>query len=91
MNVDYNDKTRIQELNLGKCPFFEPGMDELLSKHLNITKLLTFSSSLADSIKDADLDLSISKGPVSINTFLHFLSERYCARLSVSIRSLGMV
>ena len=34
-----NDKTRIQELNLGKCPFFEPGMDELLSKHLNITKL----------------------------------------------------
>ena len=50
-----NDKTRIQELNLGKCPFFEPGMDELLSKHLNITKLLTFSSSLADSIKDADI------------------------------------
>ena len=39
------DKSKVKNLNLGKCPFYEPGMDDLLSKHLNNTKLLTFSSS----------------------------------------------
>ena len=27
------DKNRLQILKDGKCPFFEPGMDELLTKH----------------------------------------------------------
>ena len=49
------DAKRIQKLKLGKCPFYEPGMDNLLSKHLNETKLLSFSLSLSESIKDADL------------------------------------
>ena len=40
------DETRINSLKLGKCPFYEPGMDELLTKHLSNTKLLKFSSSL---------------------------------------------
>ena len=49
------DKDRIESLNSGKCPFFEPGMDDLLYKHLRISKLLSFSSSLSDSMKDADI------------------------------------
>ena len=49
------DTKRIQKLKLGKCPFYEPGMDNLLSKHLNETKLLSFSLSLSESLKDADL------------------------------------
>ena len=49
------DKDRIESLNYGKCPFFEPGMDDLLYKHLRISKLLSFSSSLSDSMKDADI------------------------------------
>ena len=49
------DTKRIQKLKLGKCPFYEPGMDNLLSKHLNETKLLSFSLSLSETIKDADL------------------------------------
>ncbi len=49
------DDDRIDTLKSGKCPFFEPGMDELLSKHLNITKLLSFSSSLKKSMVDADI------------------------------------
>ncbi len=49
------DKARIQKLNSGKCPFYEPGMDELLYKHLNITKLLKFSSSLSESMQDTEL------------------------------------
>ncbi len=49
------DKSRIESLKSGKCPFYEPGMDNLLSKHLNVTKLLSFSLFLNDAIKDADL------------------------------------
>ncbi len=49
------DTKKIQKLKLGKCPFYEPGMDNLLSKHLNETKLLSFSLSLSETIKDADL------------------------------------
>ncbi len=49
------DETRINSLKLGKCPFYEPGMDELLTKHLSNTKLLKFSSSLEKSIYNADI------------------------------------
>ncbi len=49
------DEKRIDSLKSGKCPFYEPGMDNLLSKHLNNSKLLTFSSSLSNSIIDADV------------------------------------
>ena len=49
------DKIRISKLNSGKCPFYEPGMDDLLLKHLKTTKLLSFSSSLSESMQDADI------------------------------------
>ena len=50
-----NEKSKIEKLNTGKCPFFEPGMDDLLFKHLKKTKLLTFSDSLNDSMISADI------------------------------------
>ena len=46
---------RVDELNRSKCPFYEPGIEDLLDKHLNKTKLLTFSNSLSESVKDADI------------------------------------
>ena len=49
------DKSRINELNNSKCPFYEPGVDTLLDKHLNKTKLLSFSDSLSKSIKNVDI------------------------------------
>jgi len=49
------DENRINELNNSKCPFYEPGVEDLLDKHLNKTKLLSFSSSLSQSVKDADI------------------------------------
>ncbi len=49
------DNSRIEKLKQGECPFYEPGMNELLIKHLNNTKLLTFSNSLSSSIKNADI------------------------------------
>ncbi len=49
------DNNRINELNKSHCPFYEPGIENLLEKHLNKTKLLSFSSSLSESVKDADI------------------------------------
>ncbi len=49
------DESRVNELQKTKCPFFEPGMDELLSKHCNNTKLLTFTTSLSEAMQNADI------------------------------------
>ena len=49
------DTSRIESLKSGNCPFYEPGMDNLLSKHLKNTQLLSFSTSLSEAIHDADL------------------------------------
>ena len=48
------DENRVNELNNSNCPFFEPGIENLLDKHLHKTKLLSFSNSLSQSIKNAD-------------------------------------
>ncbi len=52
--IDKDDR-RIKELNNSQCPFFEPGVEALLDKHLNKTKLLSFSNTLSKSLKDADI------------------------------------
>ncbi|MDC0191805.1 UDP-glucose/GDP-mannose dehydrogenase family protein [Alphaproteobacteria bacterium] len=49
------DESRISELKKGKCPFFEPGMEELLSKHRDQTKLLSFTTSLSEAMENADI------------------------------------
>ena len=49
------DQDRINQLNSGVCPFYEPGMEDLLKKHLKNTKLLSFSTSLSESIHKADI------------------------------------
>ncbi len=49
------DKKRIAALKNGNCPFFEPGVKDLLIKHLKKTKLISFSNSIADSMKNADI------------------------------------
>ena len=49
------DENRVGQLNNSKCPFHEPGIEDLLEKHLNKTKLLTFSNSLSKSVKDSDI------------------------------------
>ena len=49
------DLDRINQLNDCICPFYEPGVEELLNKHLNKTKLLSFSNSLPQSVHNADI------------------------------------
>ena len=49
------DINRIDSLNDGHCPFYEPELENLLKKHLGKTKLLSLSSSLKDSMLDADI------------------------------------
>ena len=52
--VDNNIK-RLEILKSGKCPFFEPGMDELLDKHINKTKLITFESTIKNNLDNTDI------------------------------------
>ena len=49
------DSERLEKLKSGKCPFYEPGMDELLDKHINKTKLISFDSSLENNLKNSDI------------------------------------
>ncbi len=46
---------RIDELKKGLCPFYEPGIENLLTKHLNETKLMSLTSSLSKAMIDADI------------------------------------
>ena len=50
-----NDEDRIKKLKSGECPFYEPGLEDLLTKHFHKTKLVSLSTSLKDSMKDADI------------------------------------
>ena len=47
------DENKIASLQKGVCPIFEAGLPELLTKHLK-SKNLSFSTSIQDSIKDAE-------------------------------------
>ncbi len=49
------DKNRLNILNKSKAPFFEPGLEDLLFKHLNTTKLLRLSNDLETSLINADV------------------------------------
>ena len=52
--VDKNND-RINKLNNAECPFYEPGLENLLLKHLTVTKLLSFTNSLSEVVADADI------------------------------------
>ena len=52
--VDRNT-SRIDSLKKGKCPFYEPGLTDLLKKHLKETKLLSLSTSLSEAMVGADI------------------------------------
>ena len=49
------DKKRIDGLKNGQCPFYEPGLENLLHKHLHETKLLSLNSSLSEAMLNADI------------------------------------
>jgi len=49
------DKSRIEKIEKGNCPFFEPGMDDLLIKHSQKTKLLSFTTLLSEAMQNANI------------------------------------
>ena len=49
------DNEKLLKLKEGKSPFFEPGIEELLLKHINSTKRFSLSNSLSVSLKDANV------------------------------------
>ena len=52
--VDTDDK-RIDSLQKGECPFYAPGLQNLLDKHLKKTKLFSLNKSLSEAMIDADI------------------------------------
>jgi len=49
------DKDKLDKLKKGKSSFFEPGLEELLLKHINSTKRFSLSNNLSESLKDANV------------------------------------
>ena len=49
------DIKRLEMLKSGKCPFFEPGMDDLLDKHINKTKLISFETNIKNNLDNTDI------------------------------------
>jgi len=49
------DQNRIEKIKKGICPFFEPGIDDLLIKHTQKTKLLSFTTSLTEAMQNANI------------------------------------
>ena len=49
------DQNRIENIKKGICPFFEPGMADLLIKHSQKTKLLSFTTSLTEAMQNANI------------------------------------
>lgn len=48
------DKNKLAMLKSGECPFYEPGVAELLKVHGN-TELLSFSDSISESVKKSEI------------------------------------
>lgn len=49
-----NDPARLAELNAGKSPIYEPGLDDLMQRNMRSGRLV-FTSQLAGAVKDADV------------------------------------
>ncbi|MBN1756562.1 UDP-glucose/GDP-mannose dehydrogenase family protein [bacterium] len=49
-----NDKRKIEQLKRGIVPFYEPGIDELLSKNLK-SGTLSFTENLVNAVQDSDI------------------------------------
>src|SRR3989344_7268526 len=49
-----NDPRKIGMLKIGKMPIYEPGLEKLVQKNVKAGRL-SFSMSIADSVKNADL------------------------------------
>lgn len=48
------DQTKVDSLSSGKVPFYEPGLEELLTQQIK-NKNLTFTTSYKDAVTDSDL------------------------------------
>ena len=49
-----NDKSKIDKLNSGSSPIYEPGLDELIKKNFTAKRLL-FTSNINRAISDSDI------------------------------------
>src|SRR4030043_2378611 len=60
------DQTRINDLNNGKAPLYEPGLDDLLKNGI-MSGRLSFTTSLAEGLSDTNQILMMFDTPVDDN------------------------
>ena len=86
------DKKKINSLNNGKIPIYEPGLGELVIKNLK-NKRLTFSTNLKKSIKNSDIIFICVGTPTKKNASSADLSQIYnvAKELSSSINKYKII
>ena len=68
-----NNKDKIQKLNYGESPIYEPGLDELIKENSNANRLL-FTSNLSEAVNKSDIIFICVGTPAKKNSSLVDLS-----------------
>ena len=68
-----NNKNKIETLNYGDCPIYEPGLDELIKEN-SLAKRLFFTSNLSEGVNKSDIIFICVGTPAKKNSSLVDLS-----------------
>ena len=76
------DAGRVAELNGGKAPFFEPGLDEMIARNL-VSRRISFTTELSEAVPNADAVLLCVPTPAGGN------GEADLSMLYAALRDIG--
>lgn len=81
-------KIKIDQINQGKSPFFEPGLDNLLKKLLK-RNLISATDNLSDSIKSSDCTIIAAGTPTVDNKIDLSEIEKVSKQIGEALKTLG--
>jgi UDPglucose 6-dehydrogenase len=73
------DEERVEQLKRGIPPFYEPGLEELLQRHVG-TDALSFSTEVADAVRDAEIVFVSVGTPARVSGEANLLAVERVAR-----------